>query len=189
MIKNWKLKIKHLRTGFTIVETLVSLAIFSTSIVALIIVSSQGISDTNFAKNKLTASYLAQEGIELVRSIRDTDSNWNTFLTSVSDCIISSTKDGCLIDSGPHFGSSRLDQINVLPCAGLCISPLVYIPSTGFYNYDLSNGTNSIFLRSIKIIPVTSNGNDEIQIISNVSWSQGTGTRSVELTENLFNWQ
>ncbi|MFA6585793.1 MAG: type II secretion system protein [Candidatus Paceibacterota bacterium] len=59
--------------GFTLVETLVAISIFSISIVAVMSVLGSGISDTNYAKNKLIASYLAQEGIEYARNFRDND--------------------------------------------------------------------------------------------------------------------
>ena len=57
--------------GFTLIETMVALAIFSVSIVSLIAMTSQGVANVSLAKNKLIASYLAQEGIEVVRNNRD----------------------------------------------------------------------------------------------------------------------
>ena len=62
---------KNIRGGFTIVETLVALSIFSISITAMIVVSGQGISNTGTASNKIVADYLAQEGVEIIRNIRD----------------------------------------------------------------------------------------------------------------------
>jgi len=58
--------------GFTLVETLVAIAIFTASILAVMAVLANSISDTNYAKKKITAAYLAQEGIEYVRNMRDT---------------------------------------------------------------------------------------------------------------------
>ncbi|MFH1201091.1 MAG: prepilin-type N-terminal cleavage/methylation domain-containing protein [bacterium] len=73
--------------GFTLVETLVAVSIFSMSILGLMSILASGISDTNYVKQKIAASYLAQEGIEYVRNIRDTNvisavdgqTGWNTF--------------------------------------------------------------------------------------------------------------
>src|SRR3989344_755955 len=60
-----------LTTGFTLVETLIAVSIFSFSILALMAVLFQGISDTGYAKKKMIAGYLAQEGIEYIRNKRD----------------------------------------------------------------------------------------------------------------------
>ncbi|MFA6301478.1 MAG: prepilin-type N-terminal cleavage/methylation domain-containing protein [Candidatus Paceibacterota bacterium] len=58
--------------GFTLIETLVAISIFTMSILGLMSVIASGITDTSYAKQKMAASYLAQEGIEYVRNMRDT---------------------------------------------------------------------------------------------------------------------
>jgi len=79
------LKQKNKNTGFTLVETLIAISIFSVSIIAMMSILGRGISDANYAKKKLTASYLAQEGIEYVRNMRDNavlytgGGNWTSF--------------------------------------------------------------------------------------------------------------
>src|SRR3990170_1749725 len=73
--------------GFTLIETLVALVIFTTSITVLISVTGSGVANTNYAKNKFIASYLAQEGVEMVRNIRDNawldpaGGGWSKFIT------------------------------------------------------------------------------------------------------------
>lgn len=69
--KDKKIKNK-LFSGFTLVETLVAISIFTMSILGLMSVLASGISNTGFAKKKMQATYLAQEGIEYVRNQRDT---------------------------------------------------------------------------------------------------------------------
>lgn len=82
--------------GFTLVETLVAISIFSLSILGLLTVLSQGIADTGYAKKKMMAAYLAQEGIEYMRNKRDTyvlydlagtQNGWNTFKSVPLDSI------------------------------------------------------------------------------------------------------
>lgn len=79
--------------GFTLVETLIAISIFSVSIVAMMSILGRGISDVNYAKKKMTASYLAQEGIEYIRNMRDNyiffdqpGKNWNSFKAQLSSC-------------------------------------------------------------------------------------------------------
>ena len=84
-------KLKRSR-GFTLVETLIAISIFSVSVVAMMSILGTGIYDTNYAKKKMAASYLAQEGIEYIRNVRDNDvlytsatgNNWSTFITFMS---------------------------------------------------------------------------------------------------------
>jgi Tfp pilus assembly protein PilV len=86
-------KVNKLSGGFTLVETLIAISIFSLSIIALMSILGGGISNTNYAKTKITASYLAQEGIEYVRNMRDnyvlytniTGLNWNGFVLANKD--------------------------------------------------------------------------------------------------------
>lgn len=81
---------KQNNKGFTLVETLVAISIFTASILGLISVLASGISNVGYAKKKIMATYLAQEGIEYARNIRDTHvlyegvSGWNNFLEDSS---------------------------------------------------------------------------------------------------------
>lgn len=76
--------------AFTLVETLVALSIFTVSILGLMSVLASGISNTNYAKQKMVATYLAQEGIEYVRNMRDTyvlypgGGDWESFRGAIS---------------------------------------------------------------------------------------------------------
>jgi prepilin-type N-terminal cleavage/methylation domain-containing protein len=59
--------------GFTLIESLVAIFIFSLAIVGLMTVVSRGIAGTNAAANQVTAHFLAQEGLETARAIRDNE--------------------------------------------------------------------------------------------------------------------
>ena len=69
--------LKQKNNGFTLVETLVAISIFTMSILGLMSILTQSISDTGYAKKKMVASYLAQEGIEYLRNQRDTSVLYN----------------------------------------------------------------------------------------------------------------
>lgn len=79
---------KSFRSGFTLVETLVAISIFTMSVLGLMSVLASGLSDTSYAKQKMTATYLAQEGIEYARNLRDNAvipsgglAGWASFIT------------------------------------------------------------------------------------------------------------
>ena len=104
MIKFLKQKNKK-EKGFTLIETLVALSIFLVSIVGIMTVLSSGLTDINSAKKKMTATFLAQEGIEYVRNIRDTNvlyssNGWTTdFMGNISSCLVTGTNSGCYINN------------------------------------------------------------------------------------------
>jgi len=166
--------------GFTLIETIVSLAIFSASIVGLIAITSQGVADVNLAKNKLTASYLAQEGVELVRNMRDTNAldenlDWNTLLADLKGCI-STDGTGCNIDAlnGAIKGCSPTG------CQ-------MFYDSKGFYRGSGMPPDESIFTRLIVITDLGLDP-DQIKIDSTVFWTQKSGTESVTMGSIIFNW-
>ncbi|PIR68144.1 hypothetical protein COU49_02190 [Candidatus Nomurabacteria bacterium CG10_big_fil_rev_8_21_14_0_10_35_16] len=186
--------IQQKNTGFTLVETLIALAIFSVSILGLMTVLSQGISDTTYAKRKNIAAYLAQEGIEYMRNIRDTyvlysedgSIGWDAFKTKL---ISSPAK--CHLDNGCYFDDQDLNYSNqaqpitgiyMIECGATC-APLLYDSSTGQYNY--LTGDNSGFVRQITVDLISG---DELGISSTVSWTQGSGTYQITFYENLFRW-
>ena len=63
--------------GFTLVETMVAITILTLAVSGAFMAASSAINAANIASDQLTASYLAQEGIEYVRVMRD-----NTYLTA-----------------------------------------------------------------------------------------------------------
>ncbi|MDD5721147.1 MAG: hypothetical protein PHT16_01715 [Candidatus Pacebacteria bacterium] len=140
---NYELRIKKSRNiGFTLVETLVSISIFTMSILGLMSILASGISDVNYAKQKMTAEYLAQEGIEYVRNMRDTDVLYDT--------------------DGAQVGWNKF------------ITSAPSLPS------DFPGFTRMIQMATISA--------DEVKITSTVTWNQGSGLKSMILSENLYNW-
>ena len=194
--------------GFTIVEVLVALIIFSIAVAGVITVAAQGGLSVNAAKDKLTATYLADEGIELMRGLRDTDVvsqpvgsesvGWNNFLSqTITAGVCASTGSitaPCDIDSSDVAGSSITpmppfpSSINLIPCpAAGC--PLYYNADTGFYG-DIWTGTTAApvphFFRKITVSQGPSP--DEATITSTVTWKEGSTPQSITQTEEIFNW-
>lgn len=185
--------------GFTLVEAMVAISIFTVSILASMAVLTNSIQNTKYAKEKVTAEYLAQEGIEYARNMRDTymlyyppdaTTGWNKFATNV-------TAANCNASNGCYFGdlsSSDFNNSN-MPITGITMSscstsstsvcsnhPLLYNAANGTYGY--TSGVNSGYARAIKI---TFNGN-QANISSTVSWLQGSGLNKVTFSETLSAW-
>lgn len=194
MIKIYKIKkFRRINWGFTLIETLVAVSIFTMSILALLAVLTKSITNTNYAKTKIIASYLAQEGVEYIRNMRDTfvlydvvdsQTGWNAFNTKL-------TSASCQSANGCYFDDLNLSYTNPSqPMAGITVSscgascpPLLYDGITGKYGY--TSGVNSGFTRKIALNQTSAN---EIKISATVSWIQSSGSYNIVFSENLFNW-
>ena len=63
--------LRRKKTGFTLLETLVAITLLTIAIVAPMSLTTQALGSAYYARDQITASYLAQEGLEAVRSVRD----------------------------------------------------------------------------------------------------------------------
>lgn len=198
----------HRSRGFTLIEMLIAMAIFTSSITGLIVVTSSGIANVNFAKNKLTATYLAQEGIEEIRNLRDTfyffiftdpQTEWqNTVgVFEIKGCIIF----GAQQQLENEFGCNTVLSLTQVPQLSLCsddqrmdcgnpgINPL-RIDQDGFFTPPPQGNLGTAFRRVIKIENIgTTTSTPEIRVTVEVAWQQGTRTRRVSVTENLLGWK
>jgi type II secretory pathway pseudopilin PulG len=190
---------KQKNTGFTLVETLVAVSIFSVALIGMMAVIASSMAHTSYAKRKITAAYLAQEGIEYIKNMRDTyvlDENlkgWGTpsleesFMQRVFGCEMNNNnnnKNGCGIDI-----SKSMNQGNFLfKCNNASDKCDLYVSDGKYRTYPSGTaavGTDSGFIRRIWREPVNDN---EIKIFSSVEWKQGSGNYSITFSENLFNW-
>lgn len=195
-MKNYFIKNKY-NSGFTLVETLVATSIFTMSLLGLMFVLTDGIADSTYAKKKANAAYLAQEGIEYVRNIRDTyvlysssgaQAGWDAFVTKMTSAgAACNTANGCYIDEQylySHWNDNAqpMTGVSVIACGGTC-APLLYDSTNGKVSYI--SGTDSGFKRKITYTAVNAN---EVKITSTVYWTQGSGSYNLSFSENLFNW-
>lgn len=163
---------KHSPKAFTLIETLVAVSILLLSLAGPLSIAAQALQGAFFARDQVTAFYLAQEAVEYVRAVRDQNylasNNW---LTGVENCVDAT----CTVDF-PNFSHAV--------CSGTC--PAVLIGETsGLFNH--AAGKESIYTRSFSIESV-SGTNDEVVISVTISWRTGTLMRSFEIREHIFNW-
>ena len=185
---NFNKKKNKTKNGFTLVETLVALFIFSISVLTVMLALSRGITGTIYAKNKIIAEYLTQEGIEYFRNMRDTyvlnptapQNGWAGFYTKV---IGSCTGNGCYFNNDDINISKNIMDMGLSTCtSGLCPN-LRYDSNSGKYNYSV--GESTTFSRKMIVEEL---GPDNIKITSEVTWKSGSKTNTSSLSENLSNW-
>lgn len=153
-------------------ETTVALAVLLTSVVGPLTLASFSLRSASVAKNNLVAAGLAQEGLELVRTVRSSNILKNAdWLTGLGFCLNSS---GCSIDA---------KNLSVGNCGGACPDLLFDLP-LNLYNYE--TGDSTIFSRKIKLTETVAGR--EIRVDVTVSWKEKFGAKSFELSDSLFNW-
>lgn len=154
--------------GFTLVETLVALLILSTGIMGIFVLISRDLSIASLIKNELIASHLTQEGIEVVRNLRDSD--WHaerTFGFSIPD--------GTWIIQWNSSSLMALGSNPVLNKEG----------ASGIYSYD--SGTPTLFKRKITIS--TASGGEEKIITVRIEWVERGVNKLVQAEKHLYNWK
>lgn len=183
------------QAGFTLVETLVAVAIFSVSIAAMISVVARGVASTTAAKSRIVANYLAQEGIEYMRHMRNKYSEangasftWNDFVAKVVPCDQQQNPTNKCALADPAV----LDPVEeLIPCLDTdrCNDRPIYFDSAGYYvQSSVSAGQATPFRRYI-VVTLDPLYPHEVRIQSSVVWSEKNGVdKNITLTETLTDW-
>lgn len=157
------------RSGFTLVEIVVVLFIISLGLIGVLTLIIQNIQSQSYNKNNLIAYQLAQEGIELVRKVRD--SNWKAALpynTNLAD------------------GEYYMDYQDATPQNGS--GPTSFIlknDTTGFYIHDTA-GVSSGFSR--KLIIENLPGGQSLRVVAEITWYNRNQVYSYDLETLLYDW-
>lgn len=185
-------KFNQQNSGFTLIELLVSLAILSMGLAASLTLITQSLKASGYLKNQMIASYLAVEGIELVKNIRDgnlLDAGGGNWLSGINNC---GSVNGCYIDG--LDGDAK--TCNASGCPNLNYDDKDALSlNYNRYNYDTQNGTNkqTIFKRTIKLTDTIYENlpgkNDEREVLSEVKWTDRFGPHTYTLKTHIFNYK
>lgn len=167
-------KNKHNERGFMIMEAVLSIFIVGVTLVTFLAVLS-GIYRAEFAKRDLIiASNLAQEGIEIVRNIRD--NNWKTCKDmTISPCVEYKKAFDSPFPSGSAYYCA--DYLAVMGGNTGCDIGLKK-NSDGFYAHS-----GDIITKFSRTIEITGSG-DSRNIKSIVRW----GINTTEMSDTLYAW-
>ena len=157
--------------GFTMIEMIAALFVMSVGIMGVFSLVSQTISYISITSSRLTAIYLSQEGMEIIRNIRDSNflkinkregGNWD---------------DDLLAGSHYNFDYESQTVPDNINCSGNN-----YLDINGdFYKCSISGQ----FERKAKITKI---GDDKIDVVIEVSWQERGRTHKVVARENLYQW-
>lgn len=157
-------------------------AVFSVFIVGAVLVTflmvMGNIYTQEFGKRDyVIATNLAQEGIEIVRNIRD--NNWKNNKTAFASPFPANGTGYCIVYSG--------DYSSLSPQTGCGSTSVKLKNNNGFYEYV--SGANTKFSRKVDIAsnPIDSTAKD---ITSTVTWrpSGALNDTSITMTDTLYAW-
>ncbi len=182
--------------GFTLIETLVAIAILTLSVAGPLYTANRAIVAAETSRDQLVASYLAQEGVEYVRRVRD-DAYLAAYGANVPDVSSAAWQD--FLETSPA-ASCRAPQACTLdpvesdgpalsPCPGnACTTPLYLLANALYSQQNLSGAQETPFTRSVEIRDVPGT-DDEKEVVSKVSWSFHNSEYSVVVVDHLTPWQ
>ena len=161
MIKNNK--------GQLLIESLIGISLIVVGLLGVFSLLSQSLGLRRVASERYVATYLAAEGIEVVKNIIDTNylntgTPWNQGISAGGDYEV-------------EYNSASLQSFQN--------RSFYYHPESGLYDYNAGNST--LFKRKISIVPISS---EEARVNSRVDWvTRGGGEFSVDFEDHFFNWR
>lgn len=187
------------QNGYSLVETLIAVAILMLAIVGPMTIAAKSIQSAQYSLQQNTAFFLAQEGISMINTIRndslleylhgDRNDPWRWARQNnnpLSACFRANER-GCNID---YSTDVLLD--NVVSCNNGNNCQMHY--TTDFvrspYN-NIGQGVASPYTRTIVLERIDHNGDDdEVKVEVTVEWESALlgQARSVTLTTHLFNF-
>ena len=161
---------------------------------ALLTLAANGFYSVRYSRNQIVADNLAQEAIEYVRNVRDTQfrfpeqwnsySKWVTLKSTIMPACF--TANGCIVDiysTGSHF----------IACGATC-PYMKYYENQGIYGYTyaypFSGGASydTSYIRTIKMTPSAGTA-DYFDMTVTVQWLNGGTVKTISQTVYFSNWR
>jgi prepilin-type N-terminal cleavage/methylation domain-containing protein len=158
--------------GFSLVEVLVAIFIISLALSSVLFLLNSALLAGSTSSARLVAANLAQEGIEVVKNIRDLDfiasGSWDDWYSSFSGT------------------NDYIVQYNDTSLRSFSDIQLKFNALTGLYSYDSGNNTVYSYKRRITLSKIS---NDEIKVTSLVTWTEKDVLKSISVEDRLWNWR
>ncbi|MDO8436188.1 MAG: hypothetical protein Q7S82_02270 [bacterium] len=170
--EDMKKKYQDIQSAFTLIEVVIATFILVTGIMGAFAVIQQVTAYVSTSSDRLIAAYLTQEGIEIVRNIRDgnwlKNFDWKTGLTGCEAPL------GCEADYNDRSLTSYGGRYLKL--------------NDRFYNYN--SGADTKFKRKIIVTPaIDPDGADILKVVVSVEWKEKGSFKLFSAQENLYNWK
>ncbi len=160
------------------VELMVASTLIMIGLIGIFVLIIQSTGMNKDVVHRFEATHLSAEGIEIMKHIIDTD-------VAIKDLFFNSTLNASKNYEVQYDTSSMSMRDYKLTDIGYVSStkPLSLDQSTGLYGY--SGGIPTLYKRTI----VVTSGTEEIQILSEVEWTNDGERKAVQLVETFKNWR
>ena len=158
-------------------------------------IAQKGLTSAIYAKDQITASYLAQDAIEYLRNWSDQNVGASTTLVPIGwlDGITKDSLDGNLCGSANDVSQCKVNTRydynkteGITACDNSGCPNLKYSDSDGIYDYN-SSKKDSPFVRSVTVKEI--NTGIEALITVTVSWKDKGKDRDLTVSTGIFNWR
>ncbi len=203
---------KKSETGFTLIELMIALAVFTIGLSAALALALANYNHSRDNLDKIIAANLAREGIELIKNVRD--SNWLKIEANeeIAEGVPYTWEEGLTIDSNDFVYIDYNDDWPTVASNNPCDSECdLYKDARNYYVHDtsgtlsLTKYSRALFLERIcvdemggdpesneSIVAMNSDCDDDtyigIQIISHVQWDDN-GIQYLEIVDKIYNWR
>ncbi|HEY5221336.1 MAG TPA: prepilin-type N-terminal cleavage/methylation domain-containing protein [Candidatus Paceibacterota bacterium] len=175
----------HSRRGQTLVEALVALSILTMGLAGIVVLLNQSLQLNRTTTNDTQATYLASEGIEIVKNMIDHD--------VYKGLPVNDDWDASFSQSGYYWNIDyETTSTTGLPVRAnqMQATPLYYNSTTNMFGYSAVGAAPTNFVRNIKITNID-NSNlvpVEIDVQSIVTWTNGGNSNAITLEDHFYDW-
>lgn len=166
----------HSRTvhAFTLVETLVAIGLLALALIGPMTLAHNMLQGARTTKEKLTASYLAQDALEYIKAVRDTNAAKGTaWLTGFDVCT-----SGCSVDT-----TVGTNAFTACP-GGTC--PVLRYSASGYYYGYTAGWTATPFTRKVTVTQTVPDVEARVDVV--VSWKEQNVPQSFTLSRYFYNY-
>lgn len=185
--------------GFTLVETLVAISVLMVALTAVFAVAQSGLSSTIAVKDRITAFFLAQEALEAVRNLKDSNllaqyttedpdnPYWLNQIADPANACSGANPGGVSFVDYSLQGIQPFIGLGDGLCSGGECQPLKLASTTGLLQH--TTGNPSRFTRTIAIQEICSVGvanQKEAKVTVGITWPGHPN--GLVVTDNITNW-